>query len=563
MFQLENLKENAEERHRLLFQNALVGLHRVRLGDGAIVACNDAAAELLGYTDSESLMHRGVLKQILLENEYDRFLDTLNEKRLVKSFETQAHKTDGTVIWVELSARIDADDEHAEGAIADVTERRRAEENLLQSNAENVAALQRERKAAVELEDTLCHLRAAMQEAKAATLAKSQFLANMSHEIRTPMTAILGYAENLLDPRVSESERRTAVQTIQQNGQYLLRIINDILDLSKVEAGKISMEFAKADLCTIVDEVVSLVAVKADDRRLLLDTEYIGAIPETIRTDPTRLRQILINLLGNAIKFTQIGGVKLSIRLINDAASPYIQFDIEDTGVGMTEEQITRLFQPFTQADPSTTRQFGGTGLGLVISKRFAEMLGGDISVVDSKPKVGTCFRATIGTGPLDNVTMLNNPVFRPTTPDETTGVSTTLQHDLQQCHILLAEDNPTNRILVAGILKKANARITAVGNGQLAVDAVDAALDRSEPFDAILMDLQMPVMDGYKATRMLREKGYSSPIIALTAHAMDGDRDKCIEAGCDDYATKPINRRKLLDMIQDHVAHSAKSPTH
>ncbi len=398
-------------------------------------------------------------------------------------------------------------------------------------------------------------LEAACQTASSATRAKSDFLANMSHEIRTPMTAILGFAENLLDTDQSDSEKLNCVHTIRRNGEYLLGLINDILDLSKIEAGKMVVEHGDCQPCLVIAEVASLMRVRADAKGLPLNIEYVGAIPEIIQSDPTRLRQILINLIGNSIKFTEVGAVRLVTRFVDRCDLPYLQFDVIDTGRGMTHKQVANLFQPFVQADTSTTRTFGGTGLGLTISKCFADLLGGDITVAATEIGVGTTFRVTIGTGPLHGVKMLDDPMSVTVVADTAGSVARVLTSDLQGLRILLAEDNTTNQVLVVGILKHAGAEITAVKDGQIALDAVITARDEDKPFDVILMDMQMPVMDGYEATGKLRRKDYNGLIIALTAHAMSSDREKCIKAGCDDYVAKPIDRKKLIETIQHHLA--------
>ena len=407
----------------------------------------------------------------------------------------------------------------------------------------------------LELEVTMNQLGLAKQLADAANDSKSEFLANMSHEIRTPMTAILGFAENLLDADLSDSERLNCIQTIRRNGEYLLGLINDILDLSKIEAGKIVLERKDCHPCRIVSEAASMMGMHADAKGLPFNIEYIGAIPETIQSDPTRLRQILINLIGNAIKFTEAGTVHIVTRVVDDRDVPCLQFDVIDTGRGMTKEQVARLFQPFMQADTSTTRKFGGTGLGLTISKRFAELLGGDITVVETEIGVGSTFRATVATGSLDGVKILEDPLSATAVAEDAHEVAQGSGSDLHGLRILLAEDGLDNQRLISFVLKKAGADVTVNENGQLAFDAALAARDKGKPFDAILMDMQMPVMDGYEATSQLRQKGYSGPIIALTAHAMAGDREKCIEAGCDDYATKPIDRKKLISMIRTCVS--------
>ena len=397
-------------------------------------------------------------------------------------------------------------------------------------------------------------LKKAKEAAESANRAKSEFLANMSHEIRTPMTAVLGFSDQLLEDDGIErmpQDRIDAIKTIRKNGRCLLDLIDNILDLSKIEAGKMTIEPTDCQPCRIVAEVASLMHVRADTKGLPFNIEYIGAIPETIQSDPTRLRQILINLIGNAIKFTEAGSVRVLTRFV-DGDEPYMQFDVMDTGCGMTEEQKESLFQRFMQADNSTTRKFGGTGLGLTISKRFAELLGGDVTVVETEMGVGTTFRTTVSTGPLDGVAMLEDPLSATVMADA--HVAPVSRADLQGCRILLAEDSPDNQRLISFFLKKSGADLAIVENGKLALDAALQARDEdpgAPGFDVILMDMQMPVMDGYEATRQLRRKGYTAPIIALTAHAMASDRRKCLDAGCDDYAAKPINRRTLVATIQ------------
>ncbi len=398
-----------------------------------------------------------------------------------------------------------------------------------------------------------------------ANRAKSEFLANMSHEICTPMTAILGFAETIAE-NVAKQENIDAIATVRKNGENLLGIINDILDLSKVEAGKMVVEQVRFKPILIVEDVASLMRVRADAKGLAFDIEYIGAIPETIQSDPTRLRQILINMIGNAVKFTENGSVKLIVRFVDAirgdrAQGPKeasMQFDVLDTGLGKSDEQAAILFQPFTQADTSTTRKFGGTGLGLTISKRFAELLGGDISLVDSEVGVGTRFRATAATGLLDGVKTLEAPMSTTEVANIAGDVAPVLPSDLQGLRILLAEDGPDKQRLISFVLEKAGADVTIKENGRLAVDAALAARDEGKPFDCILMDMQMPVMDGYEAAGQLRRKGYSAPVIALTAHAMASDREKCINAGCDGYATKPIDRKKLIETIQEQLQQAA-----
>ncbi len=398
--------------------------------------------------------------------------------------------------------------------------------------------------------------------AEDATRAKSEFLANMSHEIRTPMTAILGFTEVLLGEESDEElslGRVSALKTIKRNGRYLLDLINDILDLSKIESGKLEVERTMCSPAKVLADVVSLMRVRAEAKNLPLEVEYVGEIPEKIHSDPTRIRQILINLLGNAVKFTETGTVRVTTRLVQSPGkAPCLQFDVVDSGIGITPEQTERLFQPFTQADASTARRFGGTGLGLTISKRLANILGGDISITSAAGQ-GSTFTVTIETGPLDGLAMLSNPteVIAETRQKARESQGPPVRLD---CRLLLAEDGPDNQRLISFVLKKSGADVTVAENGQIAREKALAAQDAGEPFDVILMDIQMPVMDGHTATRKLREDGYTGPIVALTANAMAGDEEKCRLAGCDGYATKPIDRPSLFAEIARHLETGASA---
>ncbi|MBU0641003.1 MAG: response regulator [Planctomycetes bacterium] len=437
----------------------------------------------------------------------------------------------------------------------------------LREAEEREAQLARDRERLAEMQivaiNMMEDIAAARETAEAATQAKSEFLANMSHEIRTPMTAILGYVDLIKEgcPQQCEFGAREYgeyLSTISRNAEHLLEIINGILDLSKIEAGRFDIERTSCSPIQLVADVLSLMQVRADQQGLSLRAEFDGRIPETIRSDTTRIKQVLINLVGNAIKFTETGSVRLVARLVSPDliagdAEPMLQFDVIDTGMGMSNDQLDRLFQPFSQVDSSTTRRFGGTGLGLTISKRLANLLGGDITA-DSEPGVGSVFHFKIATGPLEDVRFTSQPaealLERPTVAEEVRTEPSRLS-----CRILLAEDGPDNQRLVSAILRKAGADVTIVENGQLAVEQALAARDAGRAFDVILMDMQMPMLDGYEATRLLRREAYTGPIIALTAHAMSQDRENCLRAGCDEYATKPIERRKLIECIASQLA--------
>lgn len=399
------------------------------------------------------------------------------------------------------------------------------------------------------------HLR---QQAEAANQSKSAFLANMSHEIRTPMTAILGYTEILeLEARTHQMPELflDSLDTIRRNGGHLMELINDILDLSKIEAGKLDVESIACSPQTIVEEVMELVQVRAEAKGLKLEADFKFPLPAQIHSDPTRIRQILINLIGNAIKFTEVGTIRLETELLQAPYDePQIQFTIVDQGIGMSEAQMTNLFRPFSQADSSTSRKYGGTGLGLTICKRLANILGGDISV-QSEINHGSRFSATVRTGSLAEIELLHE--LHDTQGDSSTAAAndkttTTEESPLRGKHVLLAEDGPDNQKLISFILKKAGAEVCLAANGEEAYQAAIQEMERGTLFDVILMDMQMPILDGYSATRKVRDVGYTGPIISLTANAMEGDRERCLAVGCNDHITKPIDRRQLVEMISE-----------
>ena len=382
---------------------------------------------------------------------------------------------------------------------------------------------------------------AALVAAEQATDAKQAFLANMSHEIRTPITAIVGYADMLLEAEQSPAERQECVQTIRRNARHLLELINDLLDLASLEAGRLRSEPEQCNLPHVASEIMSLMRPRALEKKLQLELFFDGGVPRFVVTDMLRLKQVLINLVGNAIKFTPQGGIVLRVVCVADTEGQWLDFEVSDTGVGMSAEQVAVLFRPFGQGDNSLTRRFGGTGLGLALCQRCAELLGGRVTVRSELGK-GSIFCLRVPSGNLAGSEMLHGvcesivPI-----PAEALSASPIQLHG----RILLAEDGADNQRLIATLLRKAGADVAVVGNGRLAVERASR-----EPFDLILMDMQMPELDGYDATRQLRASGMRLPIIALTAHAMKGDREKCLQAGCSEYLTKPIDKQHFLATV-------------
>jgi signal transduction histidine kinase/ActR/RegA family two-component response regulator len=384
----------------------------------------------------------------------------------------------------------------------------------------------------------------AQRYAESANRAKSEFLANMSHEVRTPLNGILGFTELLIRGADggNEHERQEFLRMIRDSGRQLLNLINDVLDISKIESGKFRVEMAPHSPDQILAQVVSMQRVKAIEKGLTLDYRWDSRIPETIQTDPHRLNQLLTNLVGNAIKFTEKGSVHVIARLEDEEGGSKLNFEIHDTGIGIPTDKLDVIFQPFVQSDASMTRKYGGTGLGLAICRRIAESLGGDLTVRTVVGQ-GSVFTATIKTGDLYGIRMVDMP-----TPALTAEVpqEPTKRGNLDGVTILVVDDMETNRRLVSMFLKRAGATVNSVENGAIAVEAVEQG-----DFQIVLMDMQMPVMDGYTATMLLRQKGYQRPIIALTAHAMRGDREKCEMAGCSGYVSKPVNMDILIDTVK------------
>ena len=382
-----------------------------------------------------------------------------------------------------------------------------------------------------------------------ATEAKSSFLAVMSHEIRTPLTSIIGFGESLQENNFSTSNENKAVSSIVRNGKHLLQIINDVLDLSKVEAGKIEPEQIDTPLFELVRDIVEITEPEVKEKNLAFRINYNFPLPTNLITDPVRLKQILINVCSNATKFTASGyiSIDISYRLENNM----LDFLVSDTGIGMSKDQQEKIFDSFTQADSSTTRRFGGTGLGLHLSKQFAEILGGDITVKSQRHK-GSQFTVSIAAGNINQDNFVNALPER-----ETTGPIKKQTRKILNGSILLAEDNVDNQRLFNMYISRTGARLVIANNGAEAVDIAN-----NQHFDLILMDKLMPVMGGMEAVQELRDTGYKKPIVALTANATQQDREECLKAGCDDFLTKPVDVAKFMTILEKYLPASTKSDT-
>lgn len=427
------------------------------------------------------------------------------------------------------------------------------EQNFASSLADIVAmAIQ-----ASERRKTEQALRIARDKALSAERTMSSFLANMSHEIRTPLTSIIGFSESLLDRDKVMAERIQTINTIIRSGKHLLQLINDILDISKSEANKLEVECVSISPFELLSDVQALASLQAQDKGLGFSVNFSFPMPSAIYSDPLRLKQILINLCNNAIKFTDSGHIEVGVSCQRD--DQQLCVEITDTGIGLTDEQQAKLFAPFSQADSSTTRKFGGTGLGLYLSKQLAERLGGTITVA-SVPKRGSTFTVTVATGSLDAVEFVDSAPRLTSDQDATAPVKRNLKGQ-----VLLAEDNTDNQQLISLYIRSAGAQVTIAENGKQAVEKASC-----QDFDLVLMDMQMPVLDGLGATKQLRQLGYDKPIVALTANAYKEDREKCGNAGADGFLTKPIERKAFFDALAEYLPEtevtertSDKTPIH
>jgi signal transduction histidine kinase len=395
---------------------------------------------------------------------------------------------------------------------------------------------------------------AARDAATSASRAKSLFVANVSHEIRTPMTAILGYTDVLAESDLSEAERREAIETLRRNGHHLLALINDMLDLSKIEAGGLEIRRSEVSPISVAQHVVALLRERARTKGLLLELELASDLPDRMYSDALRVQQILVNLIGNAIKFTERGGVRLVVSHRTVSGPPgEIAFEVIDSGIGIAAADRERVFAPFSQADASESRRYGGTGLGLAISLGLAQQLGGTLEL-ESEPGRGSTFRLRL---PMGEPSAADRGAPPPPIDAERVVRETAPQQSRSQLHgrVLVAEDGIDNQRLIERLLSRAGLELEFAGDGRAAIDQALAAEAEGRPFQAVLMDMQMPELDGYAATQALRDAGYARPIIALSAHAMTEDRERCLACGCDAFASKPIDRRALVDLLAEYLA--------
>lgn len=451
--------------------------------------------------------------------------------------EGQRLRKDGTLFWanVVITALYDSNKNLA-GFIKvtrDITDRKTAEETLKKLNAELELRVL-ERTSQLQLREK--ELKFAKDQAERANAAKSTFLANMSHEIRTPLGAILGFSDMIVEENISGEDKETAKEAIQRNGQLLMNLINDILDLAKIEASKLELEKESVSLGALKQELISTFQSPAKAKGVDLQVDFHPNLPANIVSDNVRLRQILYNLIGNAVKFTHHGKVKIFARALGGS---HMAFSVEDQGIGISEEQQKTLFQPFHQADPSITRSFGGTGLGLVLSRNLAQALGGDLDITQSELGKGSTFTLTMPIVEDSEFAHAAEPEIPLEAPDSV--------------RIMVVDDNADNRRLLSITLRKQNYIVESAADGLECLDKVVSF----KP-DIIFMDLQMPRMDGISTTLELKRRHFNMPVVALTANALKEERERCLGLGFAEYLTKPINRKLIEEAVVRNLATNA-----
>lgn len=531
----------SEEKFRLLVE--AVKDYAIFLLDtqGRITTWNPGAERITGYGDQEIVGRHFHMLYPAEEKTIEMLNKDLEQARDQGRWEGEAlHvRKDGSRFWANIVINPLYEGEKLTGyskVTRDITQIREAAERMHNINEELET---RVREITLELEERELELKAAKEAAEVANATKSAFLANMSHEIRTPLGAVIGFSELMLNEKMTSAEKQKNIEIIKRNGKLLSGIINDILDISKVEAAKLEVEKTDVRIVDLVNDTVALLELEAQEKGIKINITSEGVVPDMVKTDPMRLRQILFNIIGNAVKFTERGTVNIKVKLIPFNDRTQLAFEVNDSGAGIAPEQSARLFAPFMQADVTTTRRFGGTGLGLALSRKLAQALGGDVTLVSSQVGQGSTFVVTIDHGQLNEKQFKNidwsEKVTQSLPPKERLP-------QLSQLHILLVDDSLDNQELIKTVLQISGAQVETANNGKEAIAKAQTGL-----FNVILMDLQMPEMDGYEATRFLRQNGYTRPIIALTAHAMKEERKKCLENGFDNHMTKPIDRELLI----------------
>ena len=526
----EDALRHREESYRALFDRANDGILLTNT-NGELLSVNESFARMHGYSTSD-ILARGVQP---LQTPASARLAPARMGRLLAgqalTFEVEHVHQDGHVFPLEVSASLicSGSTSFVQYMYRDISERKRVEETLLETNRQLVEA------------NTRANCLTAM--AETANLAKSEFLANMSHEIRTPMNGVIGMIGLLLDTQL-DTEQRHYAETVHTSGKLMLNLINDILDFSKVEAGKLELEILDFDLPTLLKDSVAIMAVRARDKGLALHCAANPQVPTLLRGDAVRLCQILTNLVNNAIKFTHAGEVEIRVSLLEKSpGGVLLRFSVRDTGIGIPAAKLSLLFDKFSQVETSTTRRYGGTGLGLAISKQLAKLMGGDIGVTSDEGKGSEFwFSARLGTPAASHPQAIATP-----------PVSHGMLNLLAGCRarVLVVEDNLTNQQVAMGILQRMGLQADMVANGEEALLAL-----AGHAYDLVLMDVQMPVMDGLEATRLIRSANSAVanpqvPIIAMTAHAIEGDRQKCLEAGMNDYVSKPVSPQSLAEVLK------------
>ena len=507
----EALRKN-EIQFRHFVEGNLLGVLRID-GDGHIRQANDYFLKMLGYTRAEM-----ATKPVCW---HDIALDPLSLERArtsKKPIELELRAVDGRIVPALFGAT-SGEGETTIGFAVDRSEAKRTQEELV----------------------------SAKERAEGADRAKSVFLANMSHEIRTPLGAIIGFAELLSDPAQTEEQRASHLETIIKNGQQLTRIINDILDLSKIDSETFSIVSAPFSLRELLDDLRSLLQPQALAKHLDLRFACKGEVPDILKCDAGRIKQVLVNVIGNAIKFTENGYVSVEVsaepQRVSVGESATIEFRVEDTGIGLDAEERGRIFKAFSQAQSSIARMYGGTGLGLFLSRRLAQAMGGDLLLDRSERGQGSEFRLSLKAEVLSEETFRE---IRPRAPRKASGQSRALRSTrLKGKSLLVVDDSPDLQRLIRHFLVSSGAQVELADNG---IAGIKAATEGD--FDVVVMDIEMPMCSGYEAIKRLRERGYEGKVVALTAHAMRGEREHCLSSGFDEYLVKPIDRAALIDTV-------------